>query len=182
MYTLGSLLVAWVLGFLVIQRGALKEVLPAILCGMLLVGLPAAIPGVDLPYGPVDPDLGPNPWVARLLTQVGITPVFTAWFAQGVPKGGPFPLRRITLFALLGLGLELMRHGAGLMQYAPWWGPHLSFPLYLGFLFLIYLAHAYTPAFGSPHQRGDRSVREVTSTHVLPSSGGSHMARGPLDR
>lgn len=165
----------WLLGYLFVDWSRLRELLPATLTGMLLAGVPTALPGLDPLYELSSSHMENYQWIVLYFVQMSAAPVISAWYAQGLPQGGPLPWPRLVRFALLCWGMELPGHFSGRLLYAPWWGPLHSLVMQVSFLALLGYVHYYTNACGSPHLGGDRPVREVKRTGVLRSSGGSHV-------
>lgn len=182
MYHLIIFLLICLAGYLVVDWTRFRELLPAVLTGMLLAGVPSALPGLDPLYRFVGSGRLHDHWMILWIVQMGVAPVLTAWYAQGLPRtrNAPLAWRRIVTFGLLCSGLEISGSLVGKLEYAPWWGPLNSFIMHLVFLGLIARVHSYTCACGSPHHGGVRPVREVT-TGVLPSLGHGNMAPDPQD-
>jgi hypothetical protein len=152
--TLGLFFV--VLGTLVLDWGRVRDWMPAALVGALLPGLFSAWP---LPTTHRFMDTGPlsNPWAIELFTQVTIAPILAAWFVQGVPPGRRVPVLRIGLFALLTACILMLSNLAGKAEYLT---PSWSWLPVSALLFLvIWKAHTYLSASGSPDRKGDRSAR-----------------------
>ncbi|MFZ5825106.1 MAG: hypothetical protein ACOY94_12335 [Bacillota bacterium] len=175
-----TLLLIWLMGYRFVDWSRLRELLPAILTGVLLAGVPTALPGLEPLYTLRSSHTENYHWIVLYLVQMSAAPVISAWFAQGLPRTGPLPWQRVAQFGLLCWALELPGYYAGRLVYAPWWGPFHSLLLHLGFLSLMALVHFY--ACGSPHLGGDRSVREVKKPGVLRPSGSSHMDPQWVDR
>lgn len=163
MHHLVILLFIWLLGYLFVDWSRLRELLPAMLTGMLLAGVPTALPGLEPFYQLSSSPTESYRWVVLYLMQMTAAPMLSAWFAQGLPRGGPLPGQRVMGFALMVWGPELPGYFLGRLVYVPWWGP------------LHTRVRLASPRGSPPRTRGEQ-------TGVLRSSGGCNMDPQLVDR
>lgn len=158
MFWLSMVLFCVVLGGLVLRPERKQALVLGGLMGMLMSGLLSAIP-ITQPC--VLTDNGPlsEHWTLLLLSQVGVAPILSAWYAQDLAPCKAPPLGRTAAFGALSSSLSMMALAAERINCPRPIAPLLITGYHLVTYLLIWKTLNFVHACGSPDRKGDRSVR-----------------------